>query len=557
MNTRLGIDVKPKNIQTLVKELNTGKYFLPSFQRQYVWDEDDIKDLIDSISKNYPIGNIILWKPSSESLLDLDPFSKPLINLNENTGKERYYVIDGQQRLTSLLLLLNNWEIERDGEKIKCDPICYNPSNKKFYKSKDRGIDLSELIKAFYYYDVNAISKLKKETPEEFHAGMQDMIQRLLNEYQVPVYIMETEKEDEETFQDMAEAFIRVNKYGVRIGNLELMLSFLAGSVRGDLKKRIRDLYEEIYKDFKIDLQPVIRFAFSNFDLKQTQISNVNQFKRNVKKIADFDTDKTTEVFKKCEKSMKCTIQILKDELGIGNSSLLPSQMPIVTIAKYLYNREIESVHELSASDKQKIIDWFVLTSFNGYYSSQTNSKLDKDLECVDKAYFDFDELIRNQKSKRERIKVSENDIKKGLELNVLRHQGRAYLFMLYVILVKNKADDWKGTLLSQQDISELARHHIFPKDFLDRNLETEEPDVKERLINNLGNITFIHQSINSELEDTSPEDYMESYRSATIKHFVPTDKHMWSINQYKTFLEYRINEIYHAGKKYFPDIFQ
>ena len=95
---RILIDVEKKEIKEIIIELEAGKYVLPSFQRQYVWDEDDIKDLIDSIINNYPIGTIILWKPSHLSLVDIDPFSKPLIDTPNSKLSEAFYVIDGQQR---------------------------------------------------------------------------------------------------------------------------------------------------------------------------------------------------------------------------------------------------------------------------------------------------------------------------------------------------------------------------------------------------------------------------------------------------------------------------
>ena len=41
---RILIDVDKKEIKEIIPELESGKYVLPSFQRQYVWDEDDIKD---------------------------------------------------------------------------------------------------------------------------------------------------------------------------------------------------------------------------------------------------------------------------------------------------------------------------------------------------------------------------------------------------------------------------------------------------------------------------------------------------------------------------------
>lgn len=557
MTTRVRIDVKPRTIQWLADELNSGKYFLPSFQRQYVWDEDDIKDLIDSVIKNYPIGTIILWKPSTASISEIDPFSRPLVDVGKSGHREVFYVIDGQQRLTSLLLLLNNWEIERGGEKITCGEISYNPSNKRFYKSRRRGVDLSKLIKAFYQYDVNAMSELQKTTSEENYDEMKDLIKEILIKYPVPICIMETDREDEKTFRDMAEAFIRVNKYGIRIGNIELMLSFLAGAVGGDLKKRIRDLYENLYAKFEIDLQPVIRFAFSNFGLKQTQISKVEQFKRNIKRIAEYDSNTTTEIFDKCDKAMNLTIELLRKELGLSNSRLLPSQTPLIPIGKYLYIKGIDSLDKLEDGDVKNIVNWFVLTSFNGYYSSQTDTKLEKDLEIMESAYFPLEKLLNNMHDKKARTKITLEDIRRGLNLNVLRLQGRAHLFILYILLVKSQADDWNGRLVSQREFAKLARHHIFPKEFLELNLELEEPDTKEVLINNLVNITFIHKDINSEIEDKSPEDYMGDYIDSARKHFIPAEKNLWSVDQYTTFLEYRIRQIYATGRKFFGDIFE
>ncbi len=555
---KISIDVDKKAIEELIPLLESGKYLLPSFQRQYVWDEDDIKDLIDSIINNYPIGIVILWKPSNASVSEIDPFSKPLLDVSGANHQEKYYVIDGQQRLTSLLLLYNDWQIVRGGEQLRCGvPISYNPTNKKFYKSKSRGIDLAKLIKAFWLKDMDALFELRNETPEENFTDMKDKIDRILR-YKIPIYVMETQEENEQTFLDMAEAFIRVNRYGVRIGNLELMLSFLAGAISGDLKERVHELYEAMYAAFEIELQPVIRFAFSNFGLRQTQISRVNQFKANIKKISGATPSDIDAVFDRCNTSMRLVVNILKDQLGIQNSRLLPSQVPLVPIAIYLYQKHVQNPDQLDESDIEGIINWFILASFNGHYSSATDTKLDEDLNVASShAYFPFKELIENMARRKAKIKITESDIKRGLTINVLRREGRAHLFMLYILLVKRDADNWNGRLLSQSRLSELARHHIFPKDFLEGRLSIDDPDDREKLINNLANISFIHKDINSEIGDDPPETYMVRYSDSAKKHFIPTDKTLWELDQYQTFLEYRIKEIYRSGRRVFKDIFE
>ncbi len=555
---RILIDVEKKEIKEIIIELEAGKYVLPSFQRQYVWDEDDIKDLIDSIINNYPIGTIILWKPSHLSLVDIDPFSKPLIDTPNSKLSEAFYVIDGQQRLTSLLLLFKDWQISRGGEIIKCEvPISYNPTNKRFYKSRTRGINLSDLIKAFWLRDKKTLRKLMDETPDEQFEDMKEKVNRILD-YKLPIYIMKTFEEDDRTFLSMAEAFIRVNKYGVRIGNLELMLSFLAGAISGELKEKIHELYGNLYDSFEVELQPVIRFTFSNFGLRQTQISRVNQFRTNIEKVKNLPRSDIITIFKTCNKSMGLTIELLKRELGLSNSRLLPSQIPLVTISTYFYYKGVNDLDELKGSDIRNIINWFVLTSFNGYYSSATDTKLDEDLNVVKNVdAFPTNELFNNMRKRKAKIKISKEDFRRGLTINVLRREGRAYLFMLYILLVKKNADDWNGKLLVQTPLNQLAKHHIFPKEYLEKGLRIDDPDERESLINNLGNVTFIHKYVNSEIADEPPFKYLGGYAGSLAKHFIPIDKSLWKIEQYQTFLEYRIMEIYSTGKETFGEIFE
>ena len=91
----------------------------------------------------------------------------------------------------------------------------------------------------------------------------------------------------------------------------------------------------------------------------------------------------------------------------------------------------------------------------------------------------------------------------------------------------------------------------------MERNLSPEDQDTKEALVNNLANITFIHKDINCEIEDKPPSEYLGDYVASAKVHFVPTDNNLWKIEQYATFLEYRITQIYSAAKEIFPSIFE
>lgn len=255
---------------------------------------------------------------------------------------------------------------------------------------------------------------------------------------------------------------------------------------------------------------------------------------------------------------MKLAVQLLKTYLGIKSSELLPSQTVLVPIAAYLYRKGVDSLNQVDEIDKRKIINWFFLASFNGYYSSQTDTKLDRDLEVIEKSFvFPWDDLIANMESRKARTRISFKDLERGLSVNALRRQGRAHLFLLYTLLIRNEADDWTGSLLRETSIDKVARHHIFPREFLQGNLDLEEPETSEVYMTNLANITFVHKDINSEIGDTPPSEYMPHYAASAEKHFIPTDKNLWGINQYGTFLEYRIKQIFAEGQKNFGDIFE
>jgi uncharacterized protein with ParB-like and HNH nuclease domain len=92
---------KTVTVRTLMKNMRGMWRLLPSFQRSFVWDEEDVKKFLESILLGYPIGTILLWKPSNPKI---DPFALDMVDAQPTTlvtgDGEVYYVVDGQQRLT-------------------------------------------------------------------------------------------------------------------------------------------------------------------------------------------------------------------------------------------------------------------------------------------------------------------------------------------------------------------------------------------------------------------------------------------------------------------------
>ena len=101
----------PKTIAGVIGSIGDSQYVLPAIQREFVWREEKICALFDSLMRRYPIGGFLFWKVTNETffshtfygfLSDYDPrgtakYSPVLTGLPPSD--DRYAILDGQQRL--------------------------------------------------------------------------------------------------------------------------------------------------------------------------------------------------------------------------------------------------------------------------------------------------------------------------------------------------------------------------------------------------------------------------------------------------------------------------
>ena len=86
-------------IGTILEKIDENQLFIPAFQREYVWKRDDVKQLVDSLIKEYPTGTMLTWETANP------PELKGPYKYNEKQGAVRL-LLDGQQRITSLYMLI-------------------------------------------------------------------------------------------------------------------------------------------------------------------------------------------------------------------------------------------------------------------------------------------------------------------------------------------------------------------------------------------------------------------------------------------------------------------
>lgn len=117
-----------KQLSDVLKDVRNGRIGLPDLQRPFVWKDNKVRDLYDSMLKGFPIGYIMLW----ESPVDYDDKKAP-IGIGERAYKApKDLVIDGQQRLTALAASMYGMTVKDKNFQDRRIRIGYKPQTKEF-----------------------------------------------------------------------------------------------------------------------------------------------------------------------------------------------------------------------------------------------------------------------------------------------------------------------------------------------------------------------------------------------------------------------------------------
>jgi hypothetical protein len=502
-----------KTINELLTDIERGRIALPDMQREFIWDNSQIRDLVDSLYKNHPIGMILLWETKHDD-------NVPITAIDDTTKEINNYtelVIDGQQRLTSLLLVKKGTIFK--GGKERTIKLLFNPIDEKFeleippIKNKPDWFNVTKVIKE------GPFSVVKRE--ELKHIGWDDKkIDIALEKLSavrdifvgarnnIPVFIISSDID----YEEVADIFVKINSKGTRIRITELLLALLALKIPGEFRKDFRDYIERLEdRGWYIDAGVIIRILVA-ISVKQGRIA---YFRSIARSISDEDLRHNWEITKK---SLEECFKILED-LGIKNSDILPSQYVLISLSFYISQKK----DGFSEKDTNEFILWFLLASFWGRYAGSTETRLDEDIKSITENK-SLSKLFHLLKSQVGRLLIDEE-----------RFAGKSKnsKLLLYIVARKEGAEDWwKGHKITTSDYEE---HHIIPRSLL------KKANYDYSLIDDVANIAFLTEKANRIISNTQPEEYLSKIDPAKLeKQFVPLDRNLWKIERYEDFLNHR-----------------
>lgn len=507
------------SIRKIIDRVISGEIRIPAFQRDFVWTPDQISFLLDSIYKNFPIGTVFLWKTSSrlESEKDLGNFTIP------DPRKEHpvYYVLDGQQRITSLFSVFQT-ELSPNNNYEWLDVFYDFEASDDIQESKFLALQNSEIIEGRHFpmsviFDASKFfaeaSKLDDTKRDEILR-----VQQMFQEYSLPTQEFETDSKE-----SIAIVFERINRAGTPLNTYQLLTAW-SWSADFDLQEEFNELSDE--------LKP---FGFGNIsqdkDLLLKCCSGIIKGDTSPKTIISLTGEEVRQNFSKIKSGIIGAIEFLKDQLKVHSLDWMPYPSMIVSLSAFFAT---DRVSGQTYSDKQRkqIIKWFWKSNFSRRYNSGIQDKHKTD--------------IRNLKD----LSVDENkeiaifdcniDPKFFLESNFTMGTVNTKTFVLMLANSSPKsfisgANVRLGEVLKTVNRNEF--HHIFPKKFLERQ------GVDKKTINCLANFCFLNNADNQKIKDKDPKVYKSLLPTSDINLIMNSSLcHENSLDlEYQPFLEKRV----------------
>lgn len=211
-------NAKTFNPEEIVTEVLAGRVRVPSFQRKFRWQWEDVKRLFDSIAKGYPIGNLLLWERHAGS----GNIQMGALDIDAPAGTA-LYVVDGQQRVTSLA---NALTAEGSG-----DPrfsLTFNLENETFEKYEPGSPP--NLVPLYVIFDLQKLLSWFADHPElKPFLERATRLTKTIRQYAIPAYVVK--QQDENVLRDI---FDRMNNYGRRLSRAEVFSALHGGTAQAE-----------------------------------------------------------------------------------------------------------------------------------------------------------------------------------------------------------------------------------------------------------------------------------------------------------------------------------
>ncbi|RNF33974.1 GmrSD restriction endonuclease domain-containing protein [Paracoccus methylarcula] len=565
-----------RTIGTVIDDVNRT-YLLPAIQRPFVWSSSQIIALFDSLLKGYPISSFMFWaideatKAEVRSYKFIENYSQDARNEPTSTvGRKTILVLDGQQRMTSLLIGLRGtfsekakgarrsnpsaWSIKTLYIDLLKDPAETDPENDSelgvtygfaFHERRPADTHRHHWFKVGAILDYATEERLEgliTKVKSELHHGVtsydHQIAEDILRRLHRVVWQDEAINFHTETDQSpdrVLDIFVRANDGGVKLSKADLLLSMItskwsSGSARDEIYKFVDYINRDLGAPNKVSRDFVLKACLVACDYDV------------VYNVRNFTTQAIAEIEQKWEsikRAIENTFRLLNRH-GITGENLgsLNAIMPLVY---YIYNTpdfDFRGSSEFEGANAAAMHHWLLnsllVSAFVGH-SDQTITTARATIREHLRIARDFPVTkLFDAMAKGGRLsQVDERTIEELLEMQYGRPRTFVALSLLYPGL------DWNG--------SNWHVDHIIPQADAQKNVlrgrNLPEHRIAEIIAaaNSLGNLQLLRADENIEKSAIPFRSWITGRDREFLKcHMIPDQADLWDVTTLPEFVRER-----------------
>jgi hypothetical protein len=549
------------SVIALLNQIKNDEVVLPAIQRDFVWPEERILRLLDSVVRGYPLGIALLWETFND--IQYRTFVKDykpdfVHTFDDNTRHRKLKVVlDGQQRLQSLYIALYGSLRDeylyldvlsgRDTDDVRQEKYDFEFMDSRDLKKWETDLE-AQLARLANGKALDSPLKYFVRVSDLFEMGVPERIalkRRLVKEFQLTEEDQQRLEENLSQFDhclakdpnilkvsvidenlpekspsrkseaDVLEIFVRVNTEATRLSQSDLIFSMLKLNWREsaeDLPGFVRSINEG--NSFDLDSDFVIRCLLGVSDLGTKFDIDLLRKRQNIAKLRNN--------FSSCCSAIRAVVDFVQNECWCSNSKVLGSYNTLVPIVYYAFHLR---KHEIPSNQFSNVRKALYLFGFARPFSRYADSRIGR---------FIRDELRPSPGKALEGFPFQGAIKWTGYWEDI--HSFDEKLLQANPILTSYVVQNLTGAKIQDpRNVRELD--HIFPRSVL------RDKGYDEAEINHFANFWILAKNKNQNKSAKHPAKYFEDVEQAELDRAL-IDRDLLHYRQFRTFIKTRSQKI-------------
>ena len=554
-----------KNIRAVIEEINSRKIYLPAIQRKYVWDDDQITRLMDSIMLGYPIGTFLFWKVRKsiinkkeysmyEFIKDFherDVYKNPSAPQPFPIGSDEetiWAVLDGQQRLTSLYIALQgSMSRKLPNKRWKNDDAF--PIKELYLDLHSQRTDEEDIS---YEFKFLTQEEAKKQKDDKLWYLVKDILKYSQDELETDLIIPNGWASDKvamknisllhtrlvgdeiinyfevqtDSIDSVLDIFVRVNSGGTVLSKSDLLFSTIVShwdKARDEIDKLLAEI-NKIGEGYKFSNDFIMRTCLYVLDMSVTL--KVETFKKE-------SVLKIKNNWENIRKTIKDTVDLL-NEFGFNSENIIS----YVAVSPMVYYRFKGG--NFDAESKSELRKYIVISQVRQVFGAATNSALTSIREALKAAptdSFKMGNLLKVRFTGERTLRYTSEEIDAMFDT----YKIGAYTFMLLSLLYPNLKYSQKGFHQDHMhpyagfEESKIANLKLPDGSIID----DVRKDEWRRRRNTLANLQLLEGRENERKNATPLVDWIEVTANSENAKYMPSDS-SFELSHFEDFMDKR-----------------